>query len=121
MRFMRIEYTSLATGHSCAQFLLCFWRLLHCGSGLAVGILSSQKESILNLNSYLSIRIAQGIWTVTCAGCDVIIALCMSFFLSRQKSSLYPSTQAIIARLLRLIVGYGALTGAVKICALVNH
>ncbi|KAF9460670.1 hypothetical protein BDZ94DRAFT_1169258, partial [Collybia nuda] len=47
--------------------------------------------------------------------CDIVIAVCMAFYLSRMDSGSVKSTHAAVSKIIRLVVGTGALTGMVAI------
>ncbi|KAF9002872.1 hypothetical protein BDQ17DRAFT_1174405, partial [Cyathus striatus] len=84
------------------------------GSAVATGIIAARIGNLTRLNS-LDIRI---IWTGMSATCDVFIAVCMSYQLSK-RDALFPSTQALLAKIIRLVIGTGSLTAVVAVLDLV--
>ncbi|KAF9003213.1 hypothetical protein BDQ17DRAFT_1409070 [Cyathus striatus] len=91
--------------------------IMQCASAITAGVLASKEPNLTDLTS-LRVRIIQGIWAGMSTGCDVLIAICMSYQLTKRES-VFPSTQAFVARILRLIIGTGSLTAAVAILNLV--
>ncbi|GJE96047.1 hypothetical protein PsYK624_122400 [Phanerochaete sordida] len=77
------------------------------GASLAAG---GQAFGIGNFSDLAKkASVSTAMWLAGWAVCDVVIALCMAYYLSRGDSGL-PTTHAVITRLLRLIVGTGSLT-----------
>ncbi|KAF9003214.1 hypothetical protein BDQ17DRAFT_1355746 [Cyathus striatus] len=83
------------------------------GSAITAGILAAKAKNLTKLTT-LDVRIVQGVWAGVSAGCDVFIAICMSYQLSKREA-VFPSTQAFLARILRLIIGTGSLTAVVAV------
>ncbi|PPQ98171.1 hypothetical protein CVT26_003217 [Gymnopilus dilepis] len=61
-------------------------------------------------------KVATAFWNGGSALCDVIIAVCMAFYLTRRGSELgMPSTQRLLRRVVTLIIGSGAATASIAI------
>ncbi|KAJ7626950.1 hypothetical protein FB45DRAFT_920369 [Roridomyces roridus] len=66
------------------------------------------------------ISLAIAVWCSTSALCDVLIAICMTYYLTRFKNITgIRQTQTIVAKLTRLIIETGTLTALVAILILV--
>ncbi|TFK39302.1 hypothetical protein BDQ12DRAFT_587558, partial [Crucibulum laeve] len=95
--------------------------LTQCSAGIVAGSLAAVVSNWTML-TFKSVRIASGIWTAVSAACDVVIAICMSYqasiFLSRRKSIL-KSTQTLLTRIIKLVIGTGIFTALVAILSLV--
>ncbi|KDR72410.1 hypothetical protein GALMADRAFT_143241 [Galerina marginata CBS 339.88] len=70
--------------------------------------------------------ITSGIWNGGSALCDVIIAVCMTYYLSRRGSEGMKDTQVLLKRVIRLIIETGTATAAVAtlnliLASLPNH
>ncbi|PPQ98168.1 hypothetical protein CVT26_003214 [Gymnopilus dilepis] len=64
--------------------------------------------------------IATAFWNGSSALCDVIIAVCMTYYLSRRGSELgMPSTQRLLRRVMTLIIGSGVVTASIAILNLI--
>jgi len=68
--------------------------------------------------SLKAINISTSVWNGSSAACDLLIALSMTYSLSRRKTAWKP-TQRIVQRLTRLIIGTGTLTATVAIINLI--
>ncbi|KDR78731.1 hypothetical protein GALMADRAFT_137742 [Galerina marginata CBS 339.88] len=63
--------------------------------------------------------ITAGIWNGGSALCDLIIALCMTYYLSRRKTHAMKSTQVMIKRIITLVIETGTATAVVAILTLI--
>ncbi|KAF8187806.1 hypothetical protein BJ912DRAFT_420111 [Pholiota molesta] len=60
-----------------------------------------------------------GIWIGTGCACDIAIAACMCFYLNRRiRDGIFPKTQALVTRVMRMTIETGALTASVSIVLL---
>lgn len=78
------------------------------GGGLATGIYSEQEKYY----SFLSTRknlLLHGIWNIGSILCDIIIAVCMIYYLSRYDSTI-KRTKLILKKAIRLTIETGSLT-----------
>jgi hypothetical protein len=72
--------------------------------------------------SRLSVReyaITAGIWNASSALCDVIIACCMVYYLSRSRSKQISSTQILLRRLITVVIETGVVTATIVILNLI--
>ncbi|TFK39298.1 hypothetical protein BDQ12DRAFT_604353, partial [Crucibulum laeve] len=86
---------------------------IQCVASILAGILAAKAGNLLKLTS-TSVRIAQGIWGGVSAACDIAIAVCMSYQLSKRGTGFQP-TQALLVKILRLVVGSGAFTAVIAV------
>lgn len=63
--------------------------------------------------------ITSAVWNGGSALCDVVIALCMTYYLSRRRSQGLKSTQATIKRLIVLVIETGTVTAVFAILTLI--
>ncbi|KAK0196002.1 hypothetical protein F5146DRAFT_1028081 [Armillaria mellea] len=90
-------------------------------TGTVVAIITSvymfQAGNTTKINNHqMSITMA-----ITCGGyalCDVVIAICMTYYLTRNNTG-FRSTQLLVTKLIRLIVEAGTLTAVVAITILI--
>ncbi|KAK0483092.1 hypothetical protein EDD18DRAFT_1362064 [Armillaria luteobubalina] len=79
-------------------------------AAIIAGICSFQEGDIPNINDWrMSISIG-----ISCAGyalCDIVIAICMTYYLIRRKTGFH-QTQILVTKLIRLIIETGSLTAA---------
>jgi len=57
--------------------------------------------------------ITAGIWNGGSALCDIIIAICMTYYLSRHKSQSVRGTQVLLTRIITLVIETGTATAAI--------
>jgi len=81
---------------------------------LVSGIEGIREGNLLRLTSRLE-YVSHGVFDITSGVCDIVIAISMAFYLSRMDSGSVKSTHAIVSKIIRLVVGTGALTAAVAI------
>ncbi|KAF8887891.1 hypothetical protein CPB84DRAFT_1684561, partial [Gymnopilus junonius] len=63
--------------------------------------------------------ITAGVWNGGSALCDVIIAVCMTYYLSRHKSAVMKDTQVLLGKVMTLVIETGTATAAIAILNLV--
>ncbi|KAK0459347.1 uncharacterized protein EV420DRAFT_1642314 [Desarmillaria tabescens] len=75
---------------------------------LITGVYSFQAGSIINLSS-MKVSIAIGIWCGASALCDIVIAICMTYYLMRSNTN-FRRTRVLVTKLIRLIIETGTVT-----------
>jgi hypothetical protein len=95
--------------------LVALLSLLHGTSGIAVGV-KSYGLSGHQIATQFKELIA--IWLAASAACDVVIALSMTYFLSKRRTG-YRSTDVMIARLTRLVIETGTLTAVLAVIVII--
>lgn len=93
--------------------------LIQLGGGIVVGVHTVQKKyySSLTAPKYLVFQgIWVGIWIVGSVLCDIVIAVCMTYYLSRYDSTIQ-QTKMILKKIIRLTIGTGSLTAVIGIVA----
>ncbi|KAF4609698.1 hypothetical protein D9613_012062 [Agrocybe pediades] len=55
--------------------------------------------------------VAAALWNGGSAACDIIIAVCMTYYLSKRGSGTMPTTQVFLRRVIRLVIETGTVTG----------
>ncbi|TFK33881.1 hypothetical protein BDQ12DRAFT_657512 [Crucibulum laeve] len=86
-------------------------------AAILAGVFAVKAGTLTKLDS-AAVRTAQGVWGGLSAACDITIAACMSYELSRRGTG-FRSTQALLIRILRLVVGTGILTALMDIVNLI--
>ncbi|TFK33883.1 hypothetical protein BDQ12DRAFT_637076 [Crucibulum laeve] len=86
-------------------------------ASILAGVLAVKGGTLAKLDSS-AVRTAQGVWGGLSAACDIIISACMSYELSRRDTGFSP-TQALLTRIVRLVVGTGILTALMDIANLI--
>ncbi|KAF8150014.1 hypothetical protein B0H34DRAFT_802136 [Crassisporium funariophilum] len=87
------------------------------GGGIATGIFGAEAlvfTNFLNDKTFIS----TGFWSGGAALADVVIAACMTYYLSRSATHWKP-TRDIVRRLIRLIIETGTLTATIAIINLI--
>jgi len=103
----------LLTNRYIVPGVIVFLSLLQLAGGITLGVIV--KETVLFCElMHKKEFIAAGVWNGASALCDVIIAVYMTYLLSRQKS-IWKQTQRTIHKLIRLILETGMLTAAIAI------
>lgn len=91
--------------------------LIQLGGGIALGVQGKQKRSYSLLNTP-EMKVPKdttiGIWNVGGVLCDIIIAVCMTYYLSRYDTTI-KATRAILKKIIRLTIETGTLTAVVGI------
>ncbi|PBL03263.1 hypothetical protein ARMGADRAFT_1069822 [Armillaria gallica] len=86
-------------------------------AAMITGIYSFQAGNVTKLNNRKT-SIAVGIWCGTSALCDILIAICMTYYLMRNNTTLR-HTRMLITKLIRLIIETGSVTAAVALLNLI--
>ncbi|TFK32067.1 hypothetical protein BDQ12DRAFT_693076 [Crucibulum laeve] len=83
--------------------------------GAVMGGVVARGKNMLKLTSKVEL-VGDGMWGAGSAACDIIIAMSMSYYLlfSRRETGV-KSTQAILTKILRLVIGTGTLTATITI------
>ncbi|PBK86608.1 hypothetical protein ARMGADRAFT_532740 [Armillaria gallica] len=82
-------------------------------AAIIVGVFCFQAGDITILNDKKT-SIADGIWCGTSALCDIIIAVCMTYYLMRTNTR-FQRTQILVTKLIRLIIETGSVTAVVAL------
>ncbi|KAJ7080924.1 hypothetical protein B0H15DRAFT_474013 [Mycena belliarum] len=80
------------------------------------GALSFQAGNIIRLNSR-NTSVAVGVWCGASALSDVMIAICMTYYLTKRDTG-YRQTRVLISKLIRLTIETGSLTAVVVLTGL---
>ncbi|KAF9467680.1 hypothetical protein BDZ94DRAFT_1305301 [Collybia nuda] len=88
-----------------------------CVAGIVTGVKSFELGSLSKLTQ-TTVFISAGFWWGCCALCDVIIALSMTYLLSRHDTG-FKATHLLITRLTRLTIETGTCTALVAITNLI--
>ncbi|PBK88455.1 hypothetical protein ARMGADRAFT_997101 [Armillaria gallica] len=84
---------------------------------IITGVYSFQAGDYLKLNNRKT-NIAVGIWCGGSALCDVVIAICMTYYLMRSSTSVR-QTRILVTKLVRLVIETGSVTAAVALLNLI--
>ncbi|PBK85468.1 hypothetical protein ARMGADRAFT_1128834 [Armillaria gallica] len=82
-------------------------------ASIVTGVYSFEAGNIIELNKR-KINIAVGIWCGASALCDIVIAICMTYYLMRSSTS-FRRTQILLTKLIRLTIETGSVTAAVAL------
>ncbi|KAK0227585.1 hypothetical protein IW262DRAFT_1454726 [Armillaria fumosa] len=82
-------------------------------ASIVTGVYSFEAGNIIELNKR-KINIAVGIWCGSSALCDIVIAICMTYYLMRSSTN-FRRTQLLITKLIRLTIETGSVTAAVAL------
>ncbi|KAJ7647984.1 hypothetical protein FB45DRAFT_1052378 [Roridomyces roridus] len=85
-------------------------------SALISSVLNSKSDTLLFKQSE---RVASAVWCGASASCDILIAICMTYCLTKSGATAIRQTHAVISRLTRLIIETGILTALVATTTLV--
>ncbi|KAJ7113850.1 hypothetical protein C8R44DRAFT_795868 [Mycena epipterygia] len=97
-------------------WLIVFISLASSVGAFITGAFALEAGNLVNLNNRRT-SVAVGVWTGASALNDVIIAVCMSYYLSKQSSG-FRQTQILVSKLIRLIIETGSLTAVVAVVGL---
>ncbi|KAK0486450.1 hypothetical protein IW261DRAFT_1559858 [Armillaria novae-zelandiae] len=86
-------------------------------AAIITGVYSFEANDITKLNNRKT-SIAVGIWCAGSALCDVIIAICMTYYLTRRNTS-FRQTQILVTKLVRLTIETGSVTAIVALLSLI--
>ncbi|KAK0223769.1 hypothetical protein IW262DRAFT_1458813 [Armillaria fumosa] len=95
-------------------FIICI-SLTNSGASIVAGIYGFQAGIITKLNAR-KIHIAVGIWCGAAALCDVLIAICMTYYLMRSTTN-FRRTRMLVTKIIRLTIETGSMTA---VAALLN-
>ncbi|KAI0709498.1 hypothetical protein C8Q76DRAFT_799496 [Earliella scabrosa] len=90
--------------------LICAVALMQCGAAMATGIIV-HVNSVAGSDIQTLVQDSTIVWLAGTLACDVLIALCMLFYLSRGKRGL--ASDAMLSRLIRLTIETGTATATV--------
>ncbi|KAF9481902.1 hypothetical protein BDN70DRAFT_930448 [Pholiota conissans] len=90
---------------------------------LTFSVLQKQAGTFLNFfeNQSRSAAITLGFWIGTSTACDVLIAICMCYFLHKRKYGTFSRTQALLSKLIRMTIETGALTASISTLSLILY
>jgi len=110
--FYAYRISILAQSRIVASFIV-FLALVQLGGSIATGVES--KRAIFN-SKFLGTKslITTGIWNGGSALCDVIIAVCMTVYLSRRNTGM-KQTQLLVRKITRLTIETGSLTAVIAL------
>ncbi|PBK58808.1 hypothetical protein ARMSODRAFT_1027931 [Armillaria solidipes] len=86
-------------------------------AAIVTGIYSFEAGNITKLNNRKT-SIAVGIWCGTAALCDIVIAICMTYYLTRRNTG-FRQTRILITKLIRLTIETGSVTAVVALLSLI--
>ncbi|KAK0212241.1 hypothetical protein DFS33DRAFT_1482176 [Desarmillaria ectypa] len=86
-------------------------------AAIITGVYCFQAGNVTKLNNR-RMSIAVGIWCGASALCDIIIAICMAFYLMRSTTS-FRQTRILVTKLIRLTIETGSVTAAVALLNLI--
>ncbi|KAK0241062.1 hypothetical protein EDD85DRAFT_387889 [Armillaria nabsnona] len=84
---------------------------------IITGVYSFEANDIIKLNDRKT-SIAVGIWCGGSALCDVVIAICMTYYLTRRNTS-FRQTRILVTKLVRLTIETGSVTAVVALLSLI--
>ncbi|KAK0486510.1 hypothetical protein IW261DRAFT_1455870 [Armillaria novae-zelandiae] len=87
-------------------------------AGIVTGVWCFPVDNVIELNSP-RMTIAIGILCGAAALCDIIIAICMTYYLMRSNTGVRSRTQMLVTKLIRLIVETGSVTAVVALLSFV--
>ncbi|KAF9007856.1 hypothetical protein BDQ17DRAFT_1350094 [Cyathus striatus] len=94
--------------------------VMQCSSGFVSGILEVPIGNLLEIPHYKRMTFTEGGWVITSGVCDMIIAMCMWYQVyDYSKNGISRKTQSLLVRVVRLIIGTGAMTATVAVVAAV--
>ncbi|KAK0226571.1 hypothetical protein IW262DRAFT_776848 [Armillaria fumosa] len=86
-------------------------------AAIITGVFSFQAGDITKLNNRKT-SVAVGIWCGGSALCDVVIAICMTYYLMRSNTGFH-RTRIIVTKLIRLTIETGSVTAVVALLNLI--
>ncbi|THV03697.1 hypothetical protein K435DRAFT_715355 [Dendrothele bispora CBS 962.96] len=87
-------------------------------AGFLTGIYVKDAGKITNLHQ-VHTKIAVGIWCGVSALCDIFIAICMTYYLSKSAESCFARTKLMLSRLIRVTIETGSVTAIIATCTLI--
>ncbi|PBK61334.1 hypothetical protein ARMSODRAFT_965122 [Armillaria solidipes] len=97
----------LSKSRSVPAFVICICSISTVAA-IITGVYCFQAGNITKLNNR-KVSIAVGIWRGGSALCDIIIAICMTYYLMRSKTG-FRQTQIMVTKLIRLTIESGLVT-----------
>ncbi|PBK87451.1 hypothetical protein ARMGADRAFT_1085475 [Armillaria gallica] len=97
--------------------LWCFFSVTSSAAAIVTGVYSFEAGNIIELNTR-KVSICVGIWCGASALCDIIVAICMTYYLMRSNTG-FRQTQILITRLIRLTVETGTVTAVFALLNLI--
>lgn len=94
--------------------LICSMAVIQCVGAFISGIRGFIAKDVRHLDT-MTDRVGHGLFNATSAACDIVIAIAMSYYLPKLNSGVREKTQALVRKIIRLVVGTGSLTAAVAI------
>ncbi|KAK0433779.1 hypothetical protein EV421DRAFT_2039976 [Armillaria borealis] len=86
-------------------------------AALITGVFCLQAGDVTKLNNR-KISIAFGIWCGASALCDIVIAICMTYYLMRSNTS-FRQTRMLVTKLIRLTIETGSVTALVALITVI--
>ncbi|KAK0459321.1 uncharacterized protein EV420DRAFT_315080 [Desarmillaria tabescens] len=86
-------------------------------AAIITGIYCFQAGDVTKLNDRKT-SIAVGIWCGASALCDILIAICMTYYLMHSNTG-FPRTQILVTKLIRLTIETGSVTAVVALLNLI--
>ncbi|SJK98177.1 uncharacterized protein ARMOST_01438 [Armillaria ostoyae] len=99
----------LSRSRTVPAFVICV-SLTSSVAAVITGVYSFQAGNITKLNNRKT-SIAVGIWCGASALCDIVIAICMTHYLTRHNTS-FRQTRMLVTKLIRLTIETGSVTGS---------
>ncbi|KAK0468799.1 hypothetical protein IW261DRAFT_1345804 [Armillaria novae-zelandiae] len=86
-------------------------------AGIITGTYCFSEDNVTELNNR-KMTISVVIWCGTSALCDIIIAICMTYYLMRSNTS-FRRTQSLVSNLIRLTIETGTMTAVVVLLGII--
>ncbi|KAK0241067.1 hypothetical protein EDD85DRAFT_992527, partial [Armillaria nabsnona] len=106
----------LSRSRTVPAFVVCLSLTSSMGA-IITGVYSFQANDITKLNNRKT-SIVVGIWCGASALCDVVIAICMTYYLTRRNTS-FQQTRILVTKLIRLTIETGSVTAVVALLSLI--
>ncbi|PBK88449.1 hypothetical protein ARMGADRAFT_1084406 [Armillaria gallica] len=106
----------LSRSQTVPAFVVCLSLTSSMGA-IITGVYSFQANDITKLNNRKT-SIVVGIWCGASALCDVVIAICMTYYLTRRNTS-FQQTRILVTKLIRLTIDTGSVTAVVALLSLI--
>ncbi|KAK0207628.1 hypothetical protein IW262DRAFT_521611 [Armillaria fumosa] len=108
----------LSKSHAVPIFVICLSSTSSV-AGIITGAYCFQAGNIIEINK-LKISIVSGIWCGAAALCDIVIAICMTYYLMRSNTN-FRRTQILVTKLIRLTIETGSVTAAVALVSFILY
>ncbi|KAK0472971.1 hypothetical protein IW261DRAFT_1505981, partial [Armillaria novae-zelandiae] len=93
-------------------FIICV-SLTSFGASMFAGIYGFQEGITAELNTW-KMHIAVGIWCGATALCDILVAICMTYYLMRSTTN-FRRTRMLVSKIIRLTIETGSMTAVVAL------